>query len=31
MAQSISPSGNAPQSISPYNINIEQMVPYRKN
>jgi phycobilisome rod-core linker protein len=31
MAQSISPIGNAPQTISPYNINIEQMVPYRKN
>jgi phycobilisome rod-core linker protein len=31
MAQSISPMGNAPQSISPYNINIEQMVPYRKS
>jgi phycobilisome rod-core linker protein len=31
MAQSISPSGNLPQSISPYNIDIERMVPYRKS
>jgi phycobilisome rod-core linker protein len=30
MAQSIRPSGNQPQSISPYNIDIERMVPYRK-
>jgi phycobilisome rod-core linker protein len=30
MAQSIKPSGNLPQSISSYNIDIERMVPYRK-
>jgi phycobilisome rod-core linker protein len=31
MAQSIRPSGNGPQSVSAYNIDIERMVPYRKN
>lgn len=30
MAQSIRPSGNTPQSISSYNIDIDRMVPYRK-
>ncbi len=30
MAQSIRPTGNQPQSVSPYNIDIERMVPYRK-
>ncbi len=30
MAQSIRPAGNNPQSVSPYNIDIERMVPYRK-
>jgi phycobilisome rod-core linker protein len=30
MAQSIRPAGNLPQSLSPYNIDIERMVPYRK-
>jgi phycobilisome rod-core linker protein len=30
MAQSIRPLGNSPQSVSPYNIDIERMVPYRK-
>jgi phycobilisome rod-core linker protein len=30
MAQAIDPQGNAPQRISPYNIDIEQSVPYRK-
>jgi phycobilisome rod-core linker protein len=30
MAQSIRPMGNAPQSLSSYNIDIERMVPYRK-
>ncbi|MCG9893812.1 MAG: phycobilisome rod-core linker polypeptide [Thermosynechococcaceae cyanobacterium MS004] len=30
MAQSISPTGNFPQTISPYNIDIEKTVPYRQ-
>ncbi|WP_404790631.1 phycobilisome rod-core linker polypeptide [Altericista sp. CCNU0014] len=30
MAQSIRPTGNLPQSVSPYNIDIERTVPYRK-
>ncbi|MBL1178810.1 phycobilisome rod-core linker polypeptide [Pantanalinema sp. GBBB05] len=30
MARSISPMGNAPQNISPYNIDYEKAVPYRK-
>lgn len=30
LAQSIDPQGNPPQRISPYNIDIEQSVPYRK-
>lgn len=30
MAQGIDPQGNPPQRISPYNIDIEQSVPYRK-
>ncbi|HLO97205.1 MAG TPA: phycobilisome rod-core linker polypeptide [Fimbriimonas sp.] len=30
MAQSLRPIGNPPQNLSPYNIDIERMVPYRK-
>ena len=30
MAQSINRTGNTPQTLSPYNIDIESMVPYRK-
>lgn len=30
MAQSLRPIGNPPQTLSPYNIDIERMVPYRK-